>query len=49
MFGFWPQNTNAKYSELKEFEKGFARFKMPDGIQGWLCLDGKEYIDIQTQ
>lgn len=49
VYGFWPQNTKAKYSELKEFEKGFARFKMPDGIQGWLCLDGKEYFDIQTQ
>jgi hypothetical protein len=49
LYGFWPQNTKSKYAELNEFEKGFARFKMPNDAQGWLCLDGNEYFDIQTE
>ena len=35
-----------KYSRLGPLEKySFARFTLPNGKQGWLSLDGKEYLD----
>jgi hypothetical protein len=34
-----------KYATLEKFDKNFARFTLPNGTQGWLALDGKEYID----
>lgn len=43
--GYFPLNKNAKYTALDTFNKGFARFTLPNGKQGWLSLDGKEYLD----
>jgi hypothetical protein len=45
LYGFWPQNNSARYKELSDFDKGFARFTLPDGTMGWLADSGKEYID----
>ncbi|MEL1244234.1 hypothetical protein AAEO56_08185 [Flavobacterium sp. DGU11] len=45
LYGFWPQNNSARYKELSDFDKGFARFTLPDGTMGWLAFDGGEYVD----
>jgi len=45
LYGFWPQNDSARYKDLSGFEKGFARYMLPDGSNGWLSLDGGEYRD----
>lgn len=43
--GYWPLNKEARYTQLAAFDKGFARFTLPNGKQGWLAEDGKEYLD----
>ncbi|MGV3459704.1 MAG: hypothetical protein ACO1N9_04525 [Flavobacterium sp.] len=43
--GFFPQNKTARYVEVTDFDKGFARFKMTDGKMGWLSFEGNEYFD----
>ncbi|KOS04954.1 hypothetical protein AM493_02050 [Flavobacterium akiainvivens] len=43
--GYYPLNKEAKYTRLARFEKGFARFTLPNGKQGWLAMDGTEYLD----
>jgi hypothetical protein len=43
--GSWPQNKDVRYTKLDNFDKGFARFTLPDGKQGWLAKDGTEYLD----
>ncbi len=45
LHGFWPQNDSARYKELSDFDKGFARYILPDGTKGWLSFDGVEYRD----
>lgn len=45
LHGFWPQNDSSRYKELADFDKGFARFTLPDGTKGWLSQDGVEYGD----
>ncbi len=45
LHGFWPQNDSARYKELADFDKGFARYTLPDGTKGWLSMDGVEYGD----
>ncbi|WP_294819250.1 hypothetical protein [uncultured Flavobacterium sp.] len=45
LHGFWPQNDSSQYKELADFDKGFARYTLPDGSKGWLSLDGGEYGD----
>lgn len=34
-----------KYTILGKFDKNFARFTLPNGKQGWLAMDGTEYLD----
>lgn len=43
--GFFPQNKITRYSELNDFVKGFARFKLPNEKMGWLSFEGVEYLD----
>lgn len=45
MYGLYPFHRKAKFTKLSSFEKGFARFELPNGKKGWLDLDGKEYLD----
>jgi len=45
LHGFWPQNDSSRYKELSDFDKGFARYTLPDGTKGWLSQDGGEYGD----
>ncbi|MES2487717.1 MAG: hypothetical protein V4581_17445 [Bacteroidota bacterium] len=45
LFGYWPMHNAVRYTALDTFNKGFARFTLPNGKQGWLSLDGKEYLD----
>lgn len=43
--GFFPQNRVVRYTDIAAFDKGFARFTLPNGKQGWLGFEGKEYPD----
>lgn len=45
MYGLYPFDKKAKYNNLSGFEKGFARFELPNGQKGWVDLEGNEYLD----
>lgn len=45
LYGWYPQTNEAKYSKLKAFDRHFSRFELPDGRQGWIDLEGNEYLD----
>jgi hypothetical protein len=45
LLGYWPQNKEVRYTQLAPFTNGFARFTLPNGTQGWLAVDGTEYLD----
>ena len=44
LYGYYPQNDEAKYKVLKKFNFYFAEFEMKDGKKGWLDLSGNEYF-----
>lgn len=44
LIGYWPQNKEAKYKTVSEFNGLFAKIEMPDGSKGWLDIHGTEYF-----
>ena len=44
--GYYPIQKNGKYIKLEPFiNNTFARFTLPNGRNGWLQSNGKEYLD----
>ena len=45
LFTYYPLVKRIKYKSIGQFQELFARFELPNGQKGWLCIDGKEYLD----
>jgi hypothetical protein len=45
LWGYYPLMTEAKFQSLDDFKFFFARFKIPDGKEGWMSIDGNIYFD----
>lgn len=44
LFGYYPQNKEARYKKIEKFNHHFAPFVDKDGRKGWLDLNGNEYF-----
>lgn len=44
LYGYYPQNSRAKYSRLEKFNFFFAKFELSTGETGWLDTQGNEYF-----
>jgi len=42
---YYPIVKDIKYKKLEDFQGNFARFELPNGKEGWLSKEGKEYLD----
>ena len=42
---YFPISKEPRYAEIQNFNRYFARFRLPNGKEGWLSHDGVEYID----
>lgn len=45
LYGFYPLNKKAKYLFIASFNGNYARFILTNKKQGWLSVDGIEYLD----
>lgn len=45
LWGYYPLMTESKFQNLEDFKFYFARFKTPNGKEGWLDKNGKVYFD----
>lgn len=46
LYGLYPFQNKPRYIKLSGFEKGFARFELPNVKKGLLDFMGNEYLDI---
>jgi len=44
LYGYYPQNKEAKYVKLEKFNFFYAEFECPNGRKGWLDIYGNEYF-----
>jgi|GEM_PF-5587027 len=45
LYGYYPQNKEARYKRIKKFILFFAKFELPNGLKGWLDIYGNEYFE----
>jgi hypothetical protein len=43
LFGYFPNDREARYRRLGNFNLAFAEYKKPDGTKGWVDVAGNEY------
>ena len=44
LYGYFPQNKEAKYKRLEKFNFFFAEFEDKNGQLGWIDIYGNEYL-----
>ena len=42
---YFPISKEPKYVDIQDFNRYFARFRLPNGKEGWLSRDDVEYLD----
>lgn len=46
LYNYYNINKIPKYSKLENFVGNYARFELPNGLKGYLKIDGKEIYDF---